>query len=464
MNIENVILANLQYNEDFARRILPFIKKEYFSNPYLKECFVKVYDYFTTYNSLPSRDALMVEIQNTVLPESIFNRTLEAVDELFETSKNPTNQQWLIGQTEEYCKNRALSLALQQSLAIADGDDVNLTRTAIPDLLSKALALTFEDRLGHDYIDDHSERYDYYTSTVSKLPFRMDFFNKITNGGVERKTLNIVSAKTGGGKSLYLTNISSDYLRDGYNVLYITLEMEEKKIAQRIDANLMDLPIQELKTMSRPTYEMNIDNIARKYKGRIKIVEFAPNSVSVANFRYLLREYKTKFSFVPDVIVVDYLGICGSSRYPKAGQVNTYQYYKSVAEELRGFAVENNLVVWSALQLNRGSLGSTDVGMENTSDSMGGPFTFDFFFALIDSEDLLKLGQIKIKQLKSRYEDINKYPSFVVGLDRPRMKFYDLNSGQQTATTLQPVAGHQTTNSQPSTFTPKNKFSKLKVD
>lgn len=448
MSIEKIILANLQYNEDYARQILPFIKPEYFSSPSYKECFLKISEHFLKYDSFPSKDELLVNLQKSTLPEQIYNSAVTDADDIYETSKTPVDATWLRTQTETYCKDRSLFLALQRAIDIADGTDKNnLSTTAIPDILSEALSLNFATKLGHDYFDDFKERYDYYVSPVSKIPFRLDMMNTATEGGVERKTLNIVGAQTGGGKSLFLTNISSDYIKDGYNVLYISLEMTEKKIAQRIDANLLNVNINELKHLPYPVYENAMKKNQAQYKGRVKVVEFPPHSVSVANLKVLLREYKTKFNFIPDVIIIDYLGICASARM-KIANTNSYMYYKSVAEELRAFAIENDIVMWSALQLNRGAMGSTDVGMENTSDSIGGPMTFDFYFALIVSQDMIRLNQVKIKQLKSRYGDLNKYPAFVLGLDRAKMKFYDLTSGQTTSSSVAPVqaptTSHQT--------------------
>jgi hypothetical protein len=431
MDIEQIILRNLQYNEDFARKVFPFFKEDYFSSASKKIYFHQLQKYFEKYNKFPSHDEIYVDITTSKIPETYFDDVLKLALSTKDAKDEKVDSKWLLDTSERFCKDRALYLALQESISITQGNVKNLSTTAIPEILSKALSITFDSKLGHDYFDDVESRYDYYTTQTSKIPFHLETFNRVTNGGVERKTLNCAMASTGGGKSLLMCDFAANYALQGYNVLYITLEMAEEKISQRIDANLLNISMSEFKSLknsiSKTEFADKVSKLKTSTTGRIKIKEYPNFGAHVGNFRYLLREYKTKHNFIPDILIVDYMNICSSVRH-KNGGVNSYEYVKSVCEELRGLAVEYNLCVWTCTQANRSSYNSSEMGIENTSDSLGGPMTFDYFIGLIATPDLIKIGQILITQLKSRYEEIQKCPKFILGLDRSKMKFYDLNA------------------------------------
>ena len=445
-SIENVILCNLQYNADYTRKVIPFLKKEYFSNPIERLYFERIEDFFKKYNALPTKDAISIDLQSQKVPQSIFDEAIKLAKEYELTNKKQVQDMaWLLENTERFCKDRSLYNALIEAVSISNGENKKLSTTAIPDILSKALSVSFDTNIGHDYISNADDRYDYYTRKVAKIPFHLDSFNKITGGGAERKTVNVIAAGTGVGKSMFMCDLSANYIKQGFNVLYITLEMAEEKIAQRIDANLMNLNISDVPELSKIMWDDRINTIKTKCLGKLKVKEYPTGSANVGHFRFLLRELKQKQNFIPDVIMVDYLNICGSALVKNKNDL--YTYVKSVSEELRGFAVENNIILWTATQLNRDGIDNSDADLKNISESMGGPHTFDLLFALISTEDLAKLGQVLVKQLKNRYGDLFFNNKFNIGIDRAKMKFYDLNIGatsivaqpKQTSSSPKPI-------------------------
>lgn len=456
---EMIILRNLQHNEDFTRKVIPFLKEEYFTDDVGKNYFKTIEEFFGKYNSLPTKEAVEIEFSNIKATEQTYKGLLETSENVEQLKDKKDNITWLVKTAEDFCKNRSLYLALMEAVSIADGQNNLLTTTSIPDILSKALAVSFDSAICHDYLDDMEERYKIYTTAIAKVPFRLDTFNKMTNGGAERKTLNVVAAPTGEGKSILLCQMAADYMRTGQNVLYITLELAEWKIGQRIDANLMNISLDDISTIPPAIWDQKSAQVRSMCVGKLKIREYGNGTASAANFRFLLQEIKQKNNFVPDVIIIDYIGICASSRVKDRG--NTYAYGKSVAEELRSLMVENNVVGWSAVQVNRSGYNNSEIDITNTAESMGGPNTFDFMVVLIASEELDQLGQVMIKQLKNRYNDKRKDSCVVMGLDRAKMKFFDLNNTQiqqsQQQTSPVPTVQKKQTNQQP------NKFKGVKV-
>ncbi len=426
--VEFLVLKNLLHNEDFLRKCIPFIKPDYFQDTNQKIVFEEITDFVNQYNDVPTQEILSIEIEKrSDINESNFKEVTQLISCL---ENEPTDHDWLLNTTEKWCRERAIYLALMESIQIADGQDNNKAPDAIPSILSDALAVSFDNHVGHDYLLDYEERYESYHRKENRIPFDLDFFNKITKGGLPNKTLNIALAGTGVGKSLFMCHMASSVLLTGKNVLYITMEMAEEKIAERIDANLLNVNIQDIGELPKQTFEKKVTNLAQKTQGTLIIKEYPTASAHSGHFTALLNELALKKSFRPDIIFIDYLNICASSRYRGGSNVNSYTVIKSIAEELRGLACEANVPIVSATQTTRSGYGSSDVELTDTSESFGLPATADLMFALISTEELESLGQILVKQLKNRYNDGNVYKRFVIGIDRAKMRLYDC---EQTA-------------------------------
>ena len=427
--IETTILRNLIFNEEFARKTIPFIQSDFFEERSEKIIFDEIVSFITKYDSTITLEALNIEVENRT------DLTAEEVKNINDISKelnnSPIDHQWLLDTTEKWCRDRAIYLALMESIHIADGEDDKRNRDAIPSILSDALAVSFDNNIGHDYILNSDDRYEYYHRTEDKIPFDLEYFNKITKGGLPNKTLNIALAGTGVGKSLFMCHFASSVLLQGKNVLYITLEMAEEKIAERIDANLLNTPIQNLTDLPKPMFDKKVKKISKKTQGQLIIKEYPTASAHSGHFKALLNELALKKSFKPDIIFVDYLNICASSRYRANTAVNSYSYIKAIAEELRGLAVEANVPILSATQTTRSGFASSDVDLTDTSESFGLPATADLMFALISTEELEGLGQIMVKQLKNRYNDPTYNRRFVIGVDRTKMRLYDCEQSAQ---------------------------------
>ena len=427
--IETTILRNLFFNEEFARKTIPFIQSDFFEERSEKIIFDEIVSFITKYDSCATLEALNIEVENRT------DLTAEEVKNINDISKelndSPIDHQWLLDTTEKWCRDRAIYLALMESIHIADGEDDKRNRDAIPSILSDALAVSFDNNIGHDYILNSDDRYEYYHRTEDKIPFDLEYFNKITKGGLPNKTLNIALAGTGVGKSLFMCHFASSVLLQGKNVLYITLEMAEEKIAERIDANLLNTPIQNLTDLPKPMFDKKVKKISKKTQGQLIIKEYPTASAHSGHFKALLNELALKKSFKPDIIFIDYLNICASSRYRANTAVNSYSYIKAIAEELRGLAVEANVPILSATQTTRSGFASSDVDLTDTSESFGLPATADLMFALISTEELEGLNQIMVKQLKNRYNDPTIYKRFIVGIDRAKMRLYDCEQKAQ---------------------------------
>ena len=427
--IEIVILKSLINNEEYLRKVIPFIKSEYFEDASQKVVFEEISTFVQEYNKVATKEILSIEIEkrSDINEESFKNIT----DLIFSLDDEPSEFNWLVDTTETWCRDRAIYLALMDSIYIADGKDESKGRDAIPSILSDALAVSFDTHIGHDYLNDYEERYESYHRKEDKIPFDLEYFNKITKGGLPNKTLNIALAGTGVGKSLFMCHVASGVLLQGKNVLYITLEMAEEKIAERIDANLLNVNIQDITDLPKPMFESKVTNIAKKTQGTLIIKEYPTAAAHSEHFKSLLQELALKKSFKPDIIFIDYLNICASSRYRGNSTVNSYSYIKSIAEELRGLAVEANLPIVSATQTTRSGFASSDVDLTDTSESFGLPATADLMFALISGEELEGLNQIMVKQLKNRYNDPTISKRFVVGIDRAKMRLYDCEQSAQ---------------------------------
>ena len=428
-SVELTILRNLLHNDEYSRKVLPFINKEYYENYHEKVIFEEISKFIVKYNNLPTKETLIIESEKrTDIAEDTFKQICEYVNLL---DNVPSDSQWLLDTTEKWCKDRAIYLALVESISIADGNNEKKNQDAIPSILSDALAVSFDNHVGHDYLQDYEERFKFYHTKEAKIEFDLEFFNKITKGGLPNKTLNIALAGTGVGKSLFMCHVASSVLLQGKNVLYITLEMAEEKIAERIDANLLNVNIQQLPEVPEVMYEKKVTALAKKTQGTLIIKEYPTASAHAGHFKTLLNELALKKSFRPDIIFVDYLNICASSRYKANGNVNSYSYIKAIAEELRGLAVEANLPIVSATQTTRSGFGSSDPDLTDTSESFGLPATADLMFALISTEELEGLNQIMVKQLKNRYHDPTMNKRFVVGVDRAKMRLYDCEQSAQ---------------------------------
>ena len=427
--VETTILKNLLYTDEYSRKVLPFLKKEYFEDYNEKIIFEEISNFIEKYNNLPTKETLIIESEKrTDINDDSFKNICNYINTLEDT---PSDHQWLLDTTEKWCKDRAIYLALVESISIADGNAEKKTPDAIPSILSDALAVSFDNQVGHDYLQDYEERYEFYHKREEKIPFDLEFFNKITKGGLPNKTLNIALAGTGVGKSLFMCHVASSALLQGKNVLYITLEMAEEKIAERIDANLLNVNIQEIPNLPQQIFESKVTKLSQKTQGTLIIKEYPTASAHSGHFRSLLNELALKKSFRPDIIFVDYLNICASSRYKANGNVNSYSYIKAIAEELRGLAVEANLPIVSATQTTRSGYSNSDVDLTDTSESFGLPATADLMFALISTEELEGLNQIMVKQLKNRYHDPTMNKRFVVGIDRGKMKLFDCEQSAQ---------------------------------
>lgn len=427
--IEHIILSNLVFDESYCRRVLPFIKPHYFTEECEKIVFEKIFDFIMKYDSLPSKEALVISVSNDrQLTDGIEKHSKDLVTS-FNQAK--VEQQWLIDQTEEWCKDRAIYHALMNSIKIADDKKGKLSRGSIPKLLTDALSVSFDPNIGHSYLDDTDSRYELYHRVEEKFAFDLECMNKITKNGVPRKTLNVILAGTAVGKSLALCHMAASYFMSGKNVLYITLEMAEARIAERIDANLLNVTLSDLQHISKDMYDKRISSIKSKTVGRMIIKEYPTATATVTHFRSLLSELYLKKNFVPDVIFIDYLNIAASARLNQSNHVNSYTYVKSIAEEFRGLAVECNVPLWTATQTNRQGFVSSDIGLENTSESFGLPATADFMIALSSTEELESMGQILVKQLKNRYNDISTLKRFVLGIDRSKMRLFDLDDSAQ---------------------------------
>ena len=427
--IETTILKNLIYNEEYSRKVIPFIKPEYFEQRSEKVIFEEITNFIVKYGSAITIEALNIETENrTDLTENEIKEVRELNSSFEETV---VENQWLLDSTEKWCRDRAIYLALMESISLADGKDESKGRDAIPSILSDALSVSFDNHIGHDYLNDYEERYESYHRKEDKIPFDLEFFNKVTKGGLPNKTLNIALAGTGVGKSLFMCHVASSVLLQGKNVLYITLEMAEEKIAERIDANLLNVNIQNIVDLPKPMFGTKVTNLTKKTQGQLIIKEYPTASAHSGHFKALLNELALKKSFKPDIIFIDYLNICASSRYRANANVNSYSYIKAIAEELRGLAVEANLPIVSATQTTRSGYGSSDVDLTDTSESFGLPATADLMFALISTEELEGLNQIMVKQLKNRYNDPTIYKRFVVGIDRAKMRLYDCEQSAQ---------------------------------
>ena len=430
-DLQTIILQSIIKNEEFCRKVIPHIKSEYFENE-KKPIYDLILGFISKFNKIPNVSALEVEFQNSsTINRSDANDILSCIQSL--EKGDPCDIDWLLRTTEEWCKQRAVTIAIVKSISIIDGKDKKHSEGAIPDILSKALAVSFDTNIGHDYLENVDERYDFYHLQEDKTPFDIELLNTITKGGVSRKTLNIVLAGTGVGKSLAMCHFAADNLRQGKNVLYITLEMAEEKIAERIDANLLDVQIDQIENLPRDLFKTKVSKIQEKTQGKLIIKEYPTATAHVGHFRALLDELRMKKDFAPDAIYIDYLNISASSRMKGlGGSINTYSYIKAIAEELRGLAVEFNVPIWSATQVTRSGFGNTDVELTDTSESFGLPATADLMFALISTEKLEGMNQLMVKQLKNRYNDPTQNKRFVVGIDRSKMRLYDVEDSAQT--------------------------------
>ena len=437
INLEQTILRNLLTNEEYTRRVLPFLVPDYFDGVY-KDLFKEVAKFVSKYNKIPTLESFKIEIDESgKLSEENYRQGMELLPNIF--TPESENLDWLIERTEKWCQDRSVYNAVMESISIIDGKHATLKKNAIPDVLSKALGVSFDTNIGHDYLEQVDERYDFYHEQEERIPFDLDNFNKITKGGLPNKTLNIALAGTGVGKSLFMCHCASNILSQGRNVLYITMEMAEERIAERIDANLLNIPIDQIENLSKDMFRDKVSQINAKTEGKLIIKEYPTGQANTSHFRALLNELKLKKNFVPEIIFIDYLNICASSRMKMiGGAVNSYSYIKSIAEEMRGLAVEFNVPIMSATQTNRSGFSSDDPGLEDTSESFGLPATADLMFALISNDELNSMGKILVKQLKNRYNDPTKYNRFTLKVDRSKMKLED-DDNQNMVTTKDDV-------------------------
>lgn len=437
-NIEQTILRNLLVDDKFMRKVLPFIKNEYFEGVY-RQLFKQVGLYVQKYNKLPTQESFKIELDDADnFNDEQYRHAIEILPDIFKTEE--IDNEWLIDKTEKWCQDRALHNAVMESISIIDGKHQSLSKNALPEILSDALAVNFDANIGHDYLGNFNDRYEFYHKEEERVPFDLEYFNKITKGGLPNKTLNICLAGTGVGKSLFMCHQASAALTDQKNVLYITMEMAEERIAERIDANLLNIPIDQLDKLSRDMFSQKVSQLAKQTNGRLIVKEYPTGSAHSGHFRALLNELKLKKKFVPDIIFIDYLNICASSRMKAmGGSINSYTYIKAIAEELRGLAVEFDVPVVSATQTTRQGFSNSDIGLEDTSESFGLPATADLMFALISSEELEKEGKIMVKQLKNRYNDPTYKKKFVLGVDRSKMRLYDVDETSQTLSDDTPV-------------------------
>ena len=430
-NIEQVVLKNILSNETYMRKVLPFVKPDYFEGIY-KLLFREAGKFVGKYNKLPNAEAFKIEIDNSdSYNEEQYRHAVEIIPNLFE--KEDVNETWLYENTEKWCQDRALYNAVMESIQIIDGKHNTLTKNALPEILTKALGVSFDTNVGHDYIENANERYEFYHRDEERIPFDLEYFNKITKGGLPNKTLNICLAGTGVGKSLFMCHCAASAMSQGRNVLYITMEMAEERIAERIDANLLDVPIDQLKNLSKDMFSDRVYKLSTRTSGKLIIKEYPTGQANTSHFRALLNELKLKKTFEPEMIFIDYLNICASSRMKgMGGAINSYNYIKAIAEEIRGLAVEFDVPIVSATQTTRSGYSNTDIGLEDTSESFGLPATADLMFAIISTEELEKMGQLAVKQLKNRYNDPTYKKRFVIGVDRSKMRLFDVDQAEQT--------------------------------
>ena len=418
LNIEQTILSNLIYNEDYARKVIVFLKGDYFQSNTDRIVFEEIQTFYSKYNDVPTKEALRISVEEREdLSSGDYEQSNVLVDSL---SKEEANDQWLLDETEKFCKDKAVYNAIMESINIIDDKDNKKSEGSIPELLSEALAVSFDTHIGHDFLEDSEARYDYYQRKEERIPFDIEYLNKITKGGIPRKTLNILMAGTGVGKTIGMCHMAASNLTLGKNVLYITMEMAEERIAERIDANLMDVELDSLADMSFERYEQKMSAIKSTTKGKLIVKEFPTSTAHAGHFRHILKELALKKNFAPDIIYIDYLNICASQRLVGSNNVNSYTYVKAIAEELRGLAVEYNVPIWSATQVNRSGFSSSDMGLEDTSESFGLPATADLFLALIQTDELQDMNQIMVKQLKNRYGDENVNKRFVIGINKAK--------------------------------------------
>ena len=429
MTIEKTVLSHLVYNDEYARKVIPFIKEEYFHNLADKTVYNLIKSYVDRYNSVPSKEALIIELdQHDSISETIFKESKETIDNL---SQDIPDLQWLVDSTEKFCQDKAIYNAIMHSIKIMDDKSGAMSKGSIPQLLSDALGVSFDVSIGHDYLLNSDSRYEFYHTKEDRIPFDLEYFNKITKGGLVKKSLNIALAGTGVGKSLFMCHCAAANLTKGLNVLYITMEMSEEKIAERIDANLLNVTTDELGILPKDVYDKKIQRVRNNTTGKLIIKEYPTASVGASNFRHLIDELRIKRNFAPDIIYIDYLNICASSRLRAGSNMNSYTYVKAIAEELRGLAVEYAVPIVSATQTTRSGYGNSDVELTDTAESFGLPATADLMFALISTEEMEQLGQIMVKQLKNRYNDPTLHKRFVVGVDRAKMRLYDVEQSAQ---------------------------------
>ena len=460
-NFEKTLLSNLIHNEEFTRKALPFLKEDFFRNRDEVTLFNIINNFVTKYNNLPNKEAITIELSNLkTLTEDEYKNAKSLLNGLV---YEEVDQQWLLDTTEKFCKDRAVYNAVLKGIKIIDGKDKQHTPEAIPGILSDALAVSFDTHIGHDYLNQTDDRFEYYHRTEERLKFDLTYFNRITKGGLPPKTLNVALAGTGVGKSLFMCHVAANMISQGRNVLYITLEMAEERIAERIDANLLDVTIDELYDMPKKYYDDKIKSMQNKVNGQLIIKEYPTASAHTGHFKSLIDELALKKSFKPDIVFIDYLNICSSARF-KGGNISSYFYIKAIAEELRGLAVEFNLPIFSATQTTRTGYMSSDVGLEDTSESFGLPATADFMFALISNEELEELNQIKVKQLKNRYNDPAVNRAFIIGVDRSKMRLYDAEqSAQQIVDSNQESPDKIEKSSGPQPAEAYDKFSDFKI-
>ena len=427
--IERTALTQLVTNEQYARKVLPFMKRDYFADKTERTVFEEITKFVDKYNKIPTQTSLEIEVSGRKdLNEEEFKKVVAVIQTLESTD---VDFEWLVNTTEQFCKDKAVYNAIVEGISIIDGKDKQRGPDAIPSILTDALAVGFDNRVGHDYLDDADDRFDFYHTVEKKIPFDLEFFNRITKGGLPPKTLNIALAGTGVGKSLFMCHMAANCLSMGKNVLYITLEMAEERIAERIDANLMNISMEDLHDLPKQMYDNKIAKIIKSTSGKLIVKEYPTASAHSGHFRGLIKELAIKKSFSPDILLIDYLNICASTRFRGQNNVNSYMYVKAIAEELRGLAVETNVPIMSATQTTRSGFTSTDIGLEDTSESFGLPTTADFMFALISNEELDELNQIAVKQLKNRYNDLTVNKRFVIGIDRAKMQLFDIKSEEQ---------------------------------
>jgi replicative DNA helicase len=454
-------LKNLHYSEEFTRKVLPFLRADYFNDRNERTIFNEISSFITNYGNIPTYEALIIQLNEKAVSEEEHKETLTLLNELHEAKSETVDLEWLVDKTETFCQDQAIFNAVRESITILDGKHKDLSKGSIPTLLSEALSISFDSSVGHDYLGDADSRYEYYHRTEEKVPFSLNYFNLITNGGLPKKTLNVILAPPHGGKSLMMCNFAADFQLSGKNVLYITCEMAEEEIAKRIDANLLRISMDDLMQLDKSSFDKKINYVKSKTIGKLFVKEYPTAAANVNHFRTLLNELRLKKNFVPDVVFIDYLNICASSRMKMSGSINTYTYIQAIAQELRGFAQEFSIPVVTATQTTRSGSQSSDVDMSDVSESFGVPAIADFMCAIINSEELYDLNQIMIKQLKNRYRDLNLNKRFVVGVDRAKMKLFDVEQSAQEGIT---DAGSMDPSESYKSMQKQNKFEKKSFD